>query len=69
VLAFTAAKMIVSEPLLSDLYYATAEPASEVVHQAAQWITYALAVFGVVAGGWWSGRQATSAGGEKLVGK
>ena len=44
VLAFTAAKMIVSEPLLDDVFDYT----------AVRWITYATAVVGVLAAGWWA---------------
>ena len=47
VLAFTAAKMIVSEPLLEDVFD----------HTAARWATYAAAVAGVLAAGWWASRR------------
>jgi YjbE family integral membrane protein len=47
VLAFTAAKMIVSEPLLDEVFDAT----------AARWITYIAAVTGVLAAGWWNARR------------
>ncbi len=44
VLAFTAAKMIVDEPLLASVF-----------DQAPlRWLTYAVAVAGVLAAGWWS---------------
>ena len=46
VLAFTAARMIVHEPLLDDLFD----------HRAARWATYAIAVTGVLAAGWWAAR-------------
>jgi predicted tellurium resistance membrane protein TerC len=49
VLAFTAAKMIVSEPLLDAVF----DP-PEFVHTAARWTTYAAAVAGVLGAGWWS---------------
>ncbi|MBU0588211.1 MAG: TerC family protein [Gammaproteobacteria bacterium] len=52
VLAFTAAKMIVSEPLLDAVF----DP-PEIVHTAARWMTYAAAVVGVLAAGWWSTRR------------
>lgn len=52
VLAFTAAKMIVSEPLLNALF---APP--EVLNTIARWATYALAVVGVLAAGWWAERR------------
>ncbi len=55
VLAFTAAKMIVGEPLL-DLIYGGPEslPTAQTLHSAAQWATYALAVAGVLGSGWWA---------------
>jgi YjbE family integral membrane protein len=44
VLAFTAAKMIVGEPLLADVF-----------DQALlRWATYGIAVMGVLAAGWWA---------------
>lgn len=52
VLAFTAAKMIVSEPLLDAVF----DP-PELLHTAARWITYAVAVVGVLAAGWWTTRR------------
>lgn len=53
VLAFTAAKMIVDEPLLDDLFD----------HSMARWSTYAAAVIGVLGAGWWQAnrRQAVQA--------
>jgi len=48
VLAFTAAKMIVNEPLLDDVF----DP-----HTAARWAAYAFAVVGVLAAGWWNARR------------
>jgi YjbE family integral membrane protein len=44
VLALTAAKMIVGEPLLDDVFD----------HTAMRWVTYAAAVVGVLAAGWWA---------------
>lgn len=65
VLAFTAAKMIVSEPLLDTIYGGPAAlPAAGTLHTAAQWATYTLAVAGVLGAGWWvtrRGRQAIKA--------
>jgi predicted tellurium resistance membrane protein TerC len=52
VLAFTAARMIVNEPLLDAVF-----DASGPFNIAARWATYALAVVGVLAAGWWSGRR------------
>jgi len=57
VLAFTAAKMVVSEPLLAGVFGDPKQPA-EALQTAARWGTYAVAVVGVLAGGWWSNRQA-----------
>lgn len=61
VLAFTAAKMIVSEQLLDGIYGGPASlPAMQTLHTAAQWATYALAVAGVLGAGWWTSRRAKS---------
>ena len=60
VLAFTAAKMVVSEPLLAGVFGGKVQPA-EWLHTAARWSTYALAVVGVLAAGWWSSRKALQA--------
>lgn len=57
VLAFTAAKMIVGEPLLAGVFGSAAQPA-ELVHSAARWGTYLVAVAGVLASSWWSNRRA-----------
>ncbi|MES2786641.1 MAG: TerC family protein [Pseudomonadota bacterium] len=46
VLAFTAAKMIVGEPLLANVFD----------EQLLRWATYAAAVVGVLAAGAWAGR-------------
>ena len=48
VLAFTAAKMIVGEPLLRGVFEA----------DMVRWATYAIAVVGVLAAGWWTNRVA-----------
>ena len=45
VLAVTAAKMVVGEPLLDEVFDE---------HAAARWATYAAAVIGVLAAGWWT---------------
>jgi YjbE family integral membrane protein len=59
VLAFTAAKMIVNEPLLDAVYGGPGSPpAADTLTTAAQWGTYAVAVAGVLAAGWWSTRRA-----------
>jgi YjbE family integral membrane protein len=52
VLAFTAAKMIVSEPLLDAVF----DP-PELLHTAARWGTYAAVVAGVLGAGWWVARR------------
>lgn len=62
VLAFTAAKMIVGERLLSSIYGGPASlGAPEPLQTAAQWATYALAVAGVLAAGWWATRRSKAA--------
>ncbi len=52
VLAVTAAKMITSEPVLDPVF----DP-PEVLHTAARWGTYALAVVGVLLAGQWASRR------------
>lgn len=52
VLAFTAAKMIVSEPLLDPLF----DP-PQLVNALARYGTYVAAVAGVLLAGWWVGRR------------
>jgi YjbE family integral membrane protein len=54
VLAFTAAKMIVSEPLLDSVFDPSGLP-----HAVARWLTYAAAVLGVLGAGWWNSRRPT----------
>lgn len=62
VLAFTAAKMIVGERLLSAVYGGPDSlPDSQTLHTAAAWATYALAIAGVLAAGWWGTRRAKAA--------
>jgi YjbE family integral membrane protein len=51
VLAFTAAKMVISEPLLDAVF----DPPA-MVHTVARWTTYAVAVIGVLGAGYWSTR-------------
>ena len=53
VLAFTAAKMIIGEPLLDAVF----DPPG-LIHTAARWGTYALAIVGVLGAGWWATRRA-----------
>ena len=57
VLAFTAAKMVVSEPLLASVFGHAHQPA-ELLQTVARWTTYAVAMGGVLGAGWWSNRQA-----------
>lgn len=52
VLAFTAANMVINEPLLDGVF----DP-PELVHTVARWATYACAMGGVLVGGWWSVRR------------
>jgi YjbE family integral membrane protein len=52
VLALTAAKMIINEPLLDSVF----DP-PEPLNTAARWGTYALAVTGVLSAGWWTARR------------
>lgn len=52
VLAFTAAKMIIDEPLLDAVF----DP-----HLLARVATYAAVVVGVLAAGWWTARRARAA--------
>ncbi len=60
VLAFTAAKMIVSEQLLDPIYGGPSALTSETLQIAAQWATYAFAVAGVLGAGWLATRRAKS---------
>ena len=52
VLALTAAKMIVGEPLLDAVF----DP-PEMLNTVARWVTYAAAVAGVLGAGWWVGKR------------
>ena len=61
VLAFTAAKMVVSEPVLSNLFGASGAVTTD-MQTAARWGTYAVAVAGVPLAGWWSQRSTKPAG-------
>jgi YjbE family integral membrane protein len=51
VLAYTAAKMIIDEPLLDTLF----DPPHS-MHAIARWTTYAVCIAGVLGAGWWAGR-------------
>ncbi|MDD0839410.1 TerC family protein [Curvibacter sp. HBC61] len=52
VLAFTAAKMIIGEPLLDAVF----DP-PETVNSIARWATYTVAILGVLGAGWLSTRR------------
>ena len=65
VLAFTAAKMVVSEPLLASVFGSAAQP-HEMVQTAARWSTYIVAVAGVLVAGWWSSRKAAKGADAKI---
>lgn len=68
VLAFTAAKMIVSEQLLDPIYGGPGTPPSaETVHLVAQWATYALAIAGVLGAGWWATRRSKGGDEQQLM--
>ena len=62
VLAFTAAKMIVSEPMLDAIYGGPATlPSAKTMQTVAEWATYVASVAGVLGAGWWVSRNAASA--------
>jgi YjbE family integral membrane protein len=52
VLAFTAAKMIISEPLLNPVF----DP-PQLLNTVARWATYAVAIAGVLGAGYWVTRK------------
>jgi len=58
VLAFTAAKMIADEPVLSDVF----DPPE---NAPLRWALYVLAVGGVCAAGWWVARKKTNPASER----
>ena len=60
VLALTAAKMIVSEPLLDPLF----DP-PQAINAVARYATYVAAVAGVLLAGWWVGRRHGSGSGDE----
>ena len=58
VLAFTAAKMIVSEPLLDPVYGGPGSlPSVQTLQSIAEYTTYALAIAGVLGAGLWATRR------------
>ncbi len=59
VLALTAAKMIVSEPLLKGIFGSFhGDVADEPMQAVARWVVYVLVIGGVLIGGWWKKRGA-----------
>ena len=58
VLALTAAKMMVSEPILMSVFGSAKEPL-ETLQSAARWAVYAVTIGGVLGTGWWATRQKT----------
>ena len=69
VLALTAARMIVGEKLLDPIYGGPgALPSAQTLYMAAEWATYALAVAGVLGGGWWTARRTQSGRNADMVG-
>lgn len=61
VLAFTAAKMIVSEPLLDPVYGGpSSEPSLQTLQTIAEYVTYLLAIAGVLGAGGWATRRSKS---------
>ena len=60
VLAFTAAKMIVGEPLLDPVFDA---PSRSWLH----WLTYAMAIAGVLGLGAWTGRRSRPDSGSSMA--
>ena len=69
VLAFTAAKMIVSEPLLDPVYGGPGSlPSAQTVQTIAEYVTYALAIAGVLGAGRWATRRNKSAHDAQAMG-
>jgi YjbE family integral membrane protein len=64
VLALTAAKMVVSEPFLSGIFGTATQ--MDLNQTAARWATYALAVGGVLAAGWWASRKVEALAAPKM---
>lgn len=60
VLAYTAAKMILSEPLLSGIFGDphASNAALEPTQTMLRWLVYALLIGGVLGAGWWHQRRA-----------
>lgn len=62
VLAFTAAKMIVGEPLLDHVF----DPPG-LLHDMARWTLYVVAIVGVLFAGWYAARRASRAQSPQLL--
>jgi YjbE family integral membrane protein len=61
VLAFTAAKMIVSESILDPIYGGPASlPSEKTMQTIAEWGTYAISVAGVLGAGWLVSRRSAT---------
>jgi predicted tellurium resistance membrane protein TerC len=58
VLAFTAAKMVIGEPLLATAFGSSHMPL-EPMQSAARWAAYGAAIAGVLLAGQWAQRRAT----------
>jgi YjbE family integral membrane protein len=58
VLAFTAGKMIVSEPVLANIYGVSGKDVSlDTLQQAARWATYGVAIVVVLGAGAWASKK------------
>jgi YjbE family integral membrane protein len=59
VLAYTAAKMMVSEPLLANVFGAAhaTDAAHDPLQTTARWAVYAVVIVGVLGAGWWRKRK------------
>jgi YjbE family integral membrane protein len=67
VLAFTAAKMIVSEPLLDPVYGSPASlPTAKTIQTIAEWVTYAVSIAGVLGTGWWVTKGSTEKNNKEM---
>jgi YjbE family integral membrane protein len=67
VLAFTAAKMIVSEPILDTIYGGPASlPSEKTMQSIAEWGTYAISIAGVLGASWWAAHRPASTHDKEL---
>jgi YjbE family integral membrane protein len=68
VLAFTAAKMIVSESILDPIYGGPASlPSEKTMQTIAEWMTYTLSIAGVLGAGWLVTRRSTSTNTKEMT--